>query len=106
MTIPDLVTLEQAKMQLRIDDEEHDADIGMKIKQASHIVLDYLKYKEIPPLAWMVGSPAVMQVPPLVEAAVLLKVSELYHNRESSVINLISPAVVALLDRYRDPALA
>jgi hypothetical protein len=102
----DLVTLSQAKLHLRVEDDDHDADIGFKITQASDIILDFLKAKEIPPLAWMVGSPPVLQVPPRVEAAVLLKLSELYWNREASNVNLISPAVVAILERSRDPALA
>jgi hypothetical protein len=102
----DLVTLEQGKMQLRIEDTLHDADVQMKITQASAIVLDYLKTPDGPPDDWYAGSPPVLAVPAVVEAAVLLELSELYHNREAGTVNLIAPAVVALLDRLRDPTLA
>ena len=102
----DLVTLDQAKMQLRIEDSLHDADIQMKIAQASAIVVDYLKYETVPPEDWLTGSPPVVDVPELIQAATLLVISELYNNRETSTVNVISNAFVALLDRQRDPALA
>jgi hypothetical protein len=97
--IPDLVMLDTAKRHLRVEDSDHDADIAAKIRQASEIVLNYLKRKDTP-ADW--PSPA----PPLVQAATLLELSELYYNREASNVNLISEAVVALLERYRDPTLA
>lgn len=39
----DLVTLEEAKLQLRITDDAHDDDLSMKIKAASAAVLNYLR---------------------------------------------------------------
>lgn len=38
-----LVTIQVAKHHLRITDDDHDADIDLKVQQASHIVIDYLK---------------------------------------------------------------
>src|SRR5690606_21548533 len=38
----ELVTLEEAKLQLRITDDAHDDDLNMKIKAASAAVVNYL----------------------------------------------------------------
>lgn len=39
----DLVTLEEAKQHLRLSGDDSDADVGLRVQQASAIVLDYLK---------------------------------------------------------------
>lgn len=39
----ELVTLEEAKLQLRITDDAHDDDLNMKIKAASSAVINYLR---------------------------------------------------------------
>lgn len=104
----DLVTLTQGKLHLNIvlTDTSHDTDIAFKISQASEIVMDYIKVKVVPD-EWTVNtSPVFYEIPALIQAATLLVLGELYFNRESSVANIISPAIEALLARYRDPAIA
>jgi hypothetical protein len=92
-----LVTLEQAKLQLREDDDDLvDSDISMKAQQATDIVLDYLK---APDRGWTLET-----VPGEVHAAILLVLSGLYEGRDAG--DVISPAVVSLLMRNRDPAMA
>lgn len=100
-----LVTLEQARMHLRISDTvEDDPDIQMKLEQASDIVLDYIKQRDAP---W---TPTT--VPRPVQAAVLIMLSRLFDDRAAGVENnqvalgYLPPSVTALLHRYRDPALA
>lgn len=101
-----LVTLIQAKTHLNILNSDHDADITFKIAQASEIVTDYIKVKVVPD-EWTIGtSPQTYDVPALIQAAVLLVVGELYFSREASIANVLSPAVMSLLERYRDPAIA
>lgn len=81
------MTLEQAKTHLQILDVDHDADIEMKVLQASAIVLDYCKFTTVP-AEWLSGSPAIVSAPPLIQAYTLGIVSELFYNRESSVFNI------------------
>ncbi|MFC7399584.1 head-tail connector protein [Chelatococcus sp. GCM10030263] len=95
----DLVSLETAKRHLNIDFTDRDADLDLKIEQASHIVVDYLKK---PDNGWTEET-----VPPLVQAAVLLVLADLYEHRgDDGKSDPISPAVENILRRYRDPALA
>lgn len=105
----DLVTLNQAKDHLRIvlTDTQHDTDVQFKIAQASEIVMDYIK-RSVVPDEWTVSSvsPISYSIPALVQAATLLVVGELYFNREASTADVLSTAVMNLLERYRDPALA
>lgn len=102
-----LVTLQQAKDHLQMDHDAADADITLKIELASDIVLGYLKLASIP-LDWIGGTGAspVVEVPPRVKAATLLVVGELFKNREASVNDSLSAAVMSLLHRDRDPAFA
>ena len=118
----DLVDLNQAKIQLRVelDNTDSDSDIGEKIHLASSIVLNKLKVEiaepedaTAPPKACDVYaalaerfSRPVSLVEGNLTAATLLIVSELYENREASEATILSPCVLALLDPFRDPALA
>lgn len=105
-----LVTLAHAKSHLHVVDTDHDADIQFRIRQASEIIMDYLKLTE-PPDAWELDedgvqtSPVVYTVPALHQAACLLVLSELYENRESSTSDPLTDAVKNLLHRQRDPAM-
>ncbi len=106
-----LITLEQAKGHLQIwtpitsPMDPVDQDITLKMAQAESIVLDYLKTSE----TWDVDT-----VPPLVQAAVLLQLSELFRFRGDDPANAgpayedgqLSTTITNILRRYRDPALA
>ena len=91
-----LVTIQQAKDHLRIVDDASNADLAMKVDQASAIVMNHLK--SLADTGWDDGSVAV---PGRVEAAVLLIVEYLYEHQP-----IDWTVVQALLVSYRDPALA
>lgn len=110
-----LITLAQAKAHLRIDTvsvsptDPAEADLILKMIAAEHIVLDYLKVVSVSPPLWTDET----DVPPLVSAAILLQLGELYRfrgdddgkaDRESA--GSLSPMIEGILRRYRDPALA
>ena len=84
-----------------------EADLLLKMAQAESIILDYLKVPAWSPPAWDETT-----VPPLVQAAVLLQLGELYRFRGDDVeapahtVGDLSPVITNLLRRYRDPALA
>lgn len=102
----DLITLEQAKMQVNQDGTHKDPDLQLKLTAASAIVMNYIK-KSAPLDAWALGtSPETYEIPADIQAATLLVLGELYENHEASTSNPISPAVQALLSQYWDPALA
>lgn len=99
-----LVTLAQAKLHLRIvDDTTHDADISLKIAMASEIVLHHHKLSTVPS-EWLIGSPVTIDAPPMIQAATLLVLGELFANREGGVANVLSDAVKSLIPRI--PTLA
>lgn len=97
-----LVTLEAAKEHLRIDADDQNDEVTDRINDASDIVIDYLKR---PDHGWTDET-----VPGQVRASVLLVLGALWVNRDGvgDAVDLdpISPAVVSLLRRMRDPALA
>lgn len=94
----DLVTLDQAKAQLRIDDTASDTELALMITAASDIVVDYLKSDDA-------AAYTADTVPPRVQTAVLLVLASLYEDREGAN-DPIGPAVQSILNRTRDPALA
>lgn len=94
----DLVTLDQAKAQLRIDDTYSDVELAGMITAASGIVVGYLKTTTA--AAWTIDT-----VPAYVQTAVLLVLATLYQDREG-VTDPIGVAVKSILWRDRDPALA
>jgi hypothetical protein len=111
----DLVTIEQAWRHLRLTFEigespisDEEADLQLKLDAAEGIVLDYLGNTS-PPL-WEDEN----DVPPLVAAAILLQLGELWEFRgdqrdgqgPAQTPGDLSPVVTNLLRRYRDPALA
>jgi hypothetical protein len=107
----ELVSLIQAKLDRNIDlsDPTHDDALEMKIIQASNIVMDYLKVytvATIPQVVALGTSPETYTIPPLVQAATLLVLGELFENREASLSNILSDGVMNILERFRDPALA
>lgn len=96
-----LITLAQAKAQLRMLDGEDDRDseIVLKMEEASDIIVGYLKNADH---GWTDRT-----VPGHVRAAILLVFTNLWHHRgDDDGSDPISPAVVSLLMRDRDPAIA
>jgi len=95
-----LITLEQAKRQLRIDHDDDNADLLLKMEQASAIVVDYIKR---PDHGWTEET-----VPPLVQAAILIVLTDLYDRRNGTDKDdvLLSKPVRDILERFRDPAFA
>ena len=123
-----IVTLDEAKRHLRLppttgspagsplaDDE---LDLQAKIDAAEALVLDYVAQRrtDVASPLWVdqVLAWDATTVPPVVKAAVLIQVGELYRFRGDDVAaetpgrapGTLAPFVVALLHRYRDPALA
>jgi hypothetical protein len=93
-----LVSLDDAKTHLRITNDDSDADVEMKVAQASAIVLQDLGLDTVP-AEWLVGSPPTIEPPDNVTAKTLLWVSELYENREAGVINPNLKALDAISPR-------
>jgi hypothetical protein len=110
-----LLTLDVAKQHLRVDHTDDDADIQRKIEQASDIVLDYIKKTvgtvdpEDPSIVDWTSDTA----PGPVRAAVELMLSKLYDDRNAGrednpnvAMGYLTPAITAILHRFRDPAVA
>lgn len=97
-----LITFDEAKRQLQVDHDDSDAEIATLAEEASMIVLDYLKK---PMTEWQDGAGAPADVPGPVSVAVKLVLGELFKNREAGA-DPLSPGVMRLLDRLREPAYA
>lgn len=96
-----LITLAQAKAQLQMleGEDDRDSQIILTMEAASDIVVGYLKN---PNHGWTDRT-----VPPRVRAACLLVLTNLWaHRGDDGYSDPISPAVVSVLMRDRDPALA
>lgn len=100
-----LVSLDEAKLHLRVYDDLHDDDISEKLLGASNIITDYLKLGGVIPSTWMDAN-GFLDVPPDIKMAALLALGELYKEREGSYANPLSTGVTDLLVGYRDPSLA
>jgi hypothetical protein len=109
------VTLQQAKDHLRIDDDDSDDDLTLKITQAEAIITDLLKVDP----AMLEGSPPLFtsSSPELwsdrdlsvIQSSVLLVLSALYDdeiNRTLADYMADGGVIALLLARLRDPALA
>jgi len=110
----DLVSLTAVKAHLRLTgmtlDSATSADLVLKIQQATAIVLDYIAR---PDDDWIAEIEAWTEdtVPPSVQAAILLQVGELYRFRGDEEPpkrehGFLAPHIVALLHRFRDPAVS
>lgn len=109
MTLP--VTLEQAKDHLRVDSDDSDNDLALKLASAQAAVLNYLKVDDLDALA--VGDPAAIlpRVDGAVSAATLLMVGYFYRERDNDSTKeweqgYLPRPVTALLYPLRDPSLA
>lgn len=103
-----LVTLEQVKASLRIDYDDQDLDLTLKIAQAEDIILDFIQ--PTPDPAWDEST-----VPGRVSAAIIMGVGCLLDDTEEKMAMLsglsgtdVDPKnpIAALLWRLRDPSMA
>jgi Phage gp6-like head-tail connector protein len=98
-----IATLAQAKAHLRLsaDASANDADVELKLQQATAIIVDYLKDRA--DAAW-----TPYTVPGPVQSATLLMLTHLYEHRgdEPSTDDALWLAISRLLMRLRDPAVA
>lgn len=101
----DLVTLDQAKAQLRIVDTDDDSFIASLVTAASAIVVSYLQTAAAAAYDITTASGTVTYPPPHIQTATLLVLASLYEDREGAN-DPIGVAVASLLVRDRDPALA
>lgn len=109
-----LVTLQQARDQIRSDTNADDSDLELKIHIASDAVVNYLKSaaydfldSALEPFLDSNGDP--LDIPYAVQGAVLLLVDILYNQRDGGQAfnpNYLPQSVVSLLYPLRDPALA
>jgi hypothetical protein len=102
-----LVTLDQVKAHLRVDNDDEDDDLTLKIHAASAAVLSYLK--DTAYLYVDTSGETIADIPYQVQAATLLLMGAFYGNRgedggqSSGFGNYLPPAVVALLYPLRVP---
>lgn len=95
-----LITTDEARRQLRLTEgdltiADTAAAVAEKSVQATDAIIDYI---ERPDHGWTAET-----VPPVVKAAVLLMLSQLYDDAMNATI---TDAIKNLLRRYRKPALA
>lgn len=99
----DLVTLEEAKFHLRIDDTNSDDDLADKITQASDIVVDYvgtLAADGSTPADWTQDT-----VPARARLGVLLVLGNLFTSREG-FDDPLGVGPMSVLGRLRSPVLS
>ena len=107
-----LVTLTQAKAQVRVDHDFDDTQLDEMRSRASWAVMDYLKIDIYDTgFNWVddFGEPIRGNIPPNIAAAVLLMIGAMYENRDGDVWRspqALSQSVMDLLWRYRTPAMA
>jgi hypothetical protein len=125
MTIPVVVTLDQARLHLNMppsvgSPDSADADFQMKIDAATQLVCEYISDRNPADPAWIAeieswgvaGSP-VLAPPALIQAAVLFQFGEFVRFRGDEhegplrdPYSSLSPIVEGILRRYHDPVLA
>lgn len=95
-----LVPIGVAMAHVREDGADRIEIVQGKLDDAEAIVIDYLKK---PDHGW-----TSQTLPGTVRSAILLVLGTMYENREGGLdeADPISPAVVSLLRRQRDPAIA
>ena len=97
MALPPLVTLEQAKGHLRVDSNDEDADITLKLSAASEQAVLYLDRAVYPTpealqdaIAAGTAGDAPIVFSDMIRAGILLILGDLYTNREDVVTGIIS----------------
>lgn len=98
-----LITMAQARRQIRVLGTEHDAELEDLRQRASGVILDYLEYPVMDD--WFDSSGDPVGVPWQVEAATCIVLGRLFYDREGLDGDPISDAVVSLLMRTRMPTL-
>jgi len=115
--LQEFVTLEQAKMHLKLslDVDTEDEDLQIKLFVAHEVVMDYLtqRVSEASDWAATVQAWTADTVPKRVIAAILIQFGELYRGRgddsdrrNDQPLGTLCPDVVKLLYRLRDPAVS
>lgn len=103
-----LISLAQAKRQCNVmlDDTAHDEVIYMYVQFASALVMTHIK-EPVVPQEWTIGtSPQTYDIPFDVQAAVAVQAADFFMNREAGIVNILPPAVIALLRAFRTPTMA
>ena len=108
----DLITLNQARLHLKLD--VSDADLSLKLEQAEAIVLNYIERSDDDGWTAEIAAWTDETVPRPVQAAILLQLGELFRFRGDDAAQdvpkrehgFLAPGIVALLHRYRDPVVA
>lgn len=100
MVTTPLVTLDQVKDRLRIDGVADEADVTRMMAEGTRIVLGYLKPQ--PDGTALDRGWTIDTVPEHVQTAILLVIRAIYDGEP----NPLSQAVLDILHRDRDPALA
>lgn len=90
-----LISMEEAKSHLRLDDGDDEFDVATKSFTATAIIIDYIKK---PDHGWTAET-----APYVVKAAILLMLGQLFLDRENATI---TDPIKNLLHRSRDPAFA
>jgi hypothetical protein len=98
-----LITLQEARDQVRVTNDDSNYDLETKIEEASAIFMRHAKLAAVPE-EWFIGTPPVAVAPLHVKTAVKLILGELYLNREGGISNPLSDNVKGLIDR--DPTMA
>lgn len=119
MTIPEVVTIEQALSHLRLPSGSVDTDdLQIKIDAATQLVCEYVADRQPADEDWIEtieGWGRRVDPPALIVAAVLQQVAELFRFRGDDLANdappsvaagCLSPIVARLLARYRSPVIA
>lgn len=94
-----LLKLLDVRRAMNIEHDLEDTRIVDCIQAGEAIILDYLKVTEN---AFLVGSPAMPVVPKHIQVAMILCIEAIY----DGVDDPITPAVISILARSRDPAFA
>lgn len=106
-----ILSLQEAKDHIQPGSQDADGDLQAKLDAAEAIVLDYINTT-----AWWRAITATWvdseTLPPLVRAAILLQLGELYRFRGDDINGPVqtagdlSPVVTNILRRYRDLVVA
>jgi hypothetical protein len=99
-----LITLDQAKEQLRIVDTNDDTYITGLVSAASAVIVSYLKTPVAAAYDVTTDSTSATYPPMHVQQATLLVLASLYEDREGAN-DPIGVAVASILARDRDPAM-
>lgn len=92
MSAIDLITLVQAKSQVRVTDDNSDTDLTQLVTMASAVVIDYCDPQATP---WTIDT-----VPPSVAQATLLVLAAMYEDREG-LDDPLGAGPLSMLRKYR-----